>query len=76
MRLVVYMDAIWLLNFLADSLLLWLTSIALKRPARLLRILAGGLIGSAIIIMGFMPQLSYYAGNPVVKLLFPASWCL
>ncbi|MEC2304782.1 MULTISPECIES: sigma-E processing peptidase SpoIIGA [Heyndrickxia] len=70
MRLVVYMDAIWLLNFLADSLLLWLTSIALKRPARLLRILAGGLIGSAIIIMGFMPQLSYYAGNPVVKLLF------
>ncbi|MEE8671545.1 MAG: sigma-E processing peptidase SpoIIGA, partial [Heyndrickxia faecalis] len=30
--MVVYMDAIWLLNFLADSLLLWLTSIALKRP--------------------------------------------
>ncbi|WP_151698000.1 sigma-E processing peptidase SpoIIGA [Weizmannia acidilactici] len=70
MRLVVYMDAIWLLNLLADSLLLWLTSIALKRKVRLFRILLGGLIGSGIIIMGFISSLSRFAGNPFMKLAF------
>ncbi len=70
MRLVVYMDIIWLLNFLVDSLLLWLTSIALKRPARMWRMLLGGLIGSCLILMSFTSSLSYYAGNPFMKLAF------
>ncbi|GLB61238.1 sigma-E processing peptidase SpoIIGA [Cytobacillus sp. NCCP-133] len=65
----VYLDIIWALNFLFDSLLLYLTAIILKREVRLWRIFAGGLIGSIIILLVFTP-LNSYSGHPITKLCF------
>lgn len=65
----VYLDIIWALNFLFDSLLLFLTAIILKRDVRLWRIFAGGLIGSIIILLSITPIHSY-AGHPITKLFF------
>ncbi|WP_071395418.1 sigma-E processing peptidase SpoIIGA [Bacillus tuaregi] len=65
----VYLDIIWLLNFLFDSLLLYLTALVLKRDFRYWRILAGGMIGSVIILLSITP-LNTYSGHPIVKLLF------
>jgi stage II sporulation protein GA (sporulation sigma-E factor processing peptidase) len=65
----VYLDVIWFLNFLFDSLLLSLTSIMLKRKIRWWRISLGGLLGSMIILLSFSPVASL-AGNPLVKLCF------
>ncbi|WP_102271537.1 sigma-E processing peptidase SpoIIGA [Cytobacillus massiliigabonensis] len=65
----VYLDIIWALNFLFDSLLLYLTAIILKRDIRLWRIFAGGLIGSVIILLSITP-LHSYAGHPLTKLFF------
>lgn len=64
----VYLDVIWALNFLFDSLLLYLTAIFLKRRTHLWRILAGGFIGSLIIILSFTP-LNVYTGHPISKLI-------
>jgi stage II sporulation protein GA (sporulation sigma-E factor processing peptidase) len=66
--LTVYLDVIWVLNFLFDSLLLYLTAIFLKRSIRIWRLLAGGFIGSVIILLSFTP-LNTISGNPVSKLL-------
>lgn len=49
----VYVDIIWLLNWLFDCLLLYWTSIILKRRVPFWRILAGGLMGSIIILLAF-----------------------
>ncbi|KQL19009.1 sigma-E processing peptidase SpoIIGA [Cytobacillus solani] len=65
----VYLDIIWALNFLFDSLLLYLTAIILKRDVRLWRIFAGGLVGSIIILLSITP-LHSYAGHPITKLFF------
>lgn len=65
----IYLDVIWLLNFLFDSLLLYLTAIILKRQVRLWRILVGGLIGSFIILLAITP-FSVYTSHPISKLLF------
>lgn len=65
----VYLDIIWALNFLFDSLLLYLTAIILKRDVRLWRIFAGGFIGSIIILLSITPVHSY-AGHPITKLFF------
>lgn len=64
----VYIDVIWALNVLFDSLLLFLTAIILKREIKLLRIVAGGLVGSIIILLSVTP-LSYYSNHPVSKIL-------
>lgn len=68
----VYLDIIWALNFMFDSLLLYLTAIILKREVRLWRVFAGGLIGSVIILLVFTP-LNAYSGHPITKLLFSAA---
>lgn len=60
---------IWLLNFLFDSLLLYLTGILLKKKIIHWRILLGGLIGSLIILFSITP-LSPYTNHPISKLLF------
>jgi stage II sporulation protein GA (sporulation sigma-E factor processing peptidase) len=60
---------IWALNFLFDSLLLYLTAIFLKREIRLRKILAGGFIGSMIILLSFTP-LNVYSSHPISKLMF------
>ncbi|MBW8348622.1 sigma-E processing peptidase SpoIIGA [Bacillus sp. IITD106] len=65
--MVVYLDIIWMLNLLIDSLLLWITSIFLKRTASPVRIILGGIFGSLIIIMAITP-FSAFAANPLVKL--------
>ncbi|ETI67058.1 sigma-E processing peptidase SpoIIGA [Neobacillus vireti] len=65
--MVVYLDIIWALNLLFDSLLLYLTAIFLKRNIRLWRILAGGFAGSLIILLSFTP-LNLYTSHPISKL--------
>ncbi|GIN57588.1 sigma-E processing peptidase SpoIIGA [Lederbergia ruris] len=64
--MVVYLDIIWLLNFLIDSFLLWATSIYLKRKIPLFKILLGGLIGSSVILMAITP-LSTGVMHPFIK---------
>lgn len=65
----VYLDVIWALNLLFDSLLLYLSAIFLKRRIRIWRVMAGGFIGSLIILLSFTP-LQAYSNHPVSKLLF------
>ncbi|MGJ7922481.1 sigma-E processing peptidase SpoIIGA [Neobacillus sp. LXY-4] len=65
----VYLDVIWGLNVLFDSLLLFLTAIILKRQVSKWRIVSGGLLGSVIILLVVTP-LQPYAGHPITKLLF------
>jgi stage II sporulation protein GA (sporulation sigma-E factor processing peptidase) len=60
---------IWALNFLFDSLLLYLTAIFLKRKIRIRRIVAGGFIGSLIILLSFT-TLNVYTSHPISKLIF------
>lgn len=67
-RLTVYLDVIWALNFLFDSLLLYLTAIFLKRKIHIWRLLAGGFIGSLIILLSFTP-LNAYTSQPISKLI-------
>lgn len=64
----VYLDVIWLLNLLFDSLLLYLTAIFLKRKIRIWRLLAGGFIGSMIIILAFTP-FGIVTNHPFSKLI-------
>ncbi|AGK52994.1 sigma-E processing peptidase SpoIIGA [Bacillus sp. 1NLA3E] len=65
----VYLDVIWALNLLFDSLLLLLTAIILKRQISKWRIFLGGLLGSVIILLAVTP-LHVYSGHPISKLLF------
>ncbi|MEW9050387.1 MAG: sigma-E processing peptidase SpoIIGA [Neobacillus sp.] len=65
----VYLDIIWALNLLFDSLLLYLSAIFLKRQTKMWRILAGGFIGSLIILLSFTP-LQFFSNHPITKLLF------
>jgi stage II sporulation protein GA (sporulation sigma-E factor processing peptidase) len=59
---------IWALNLLFDSLLLFLTAIFLKREIKIGRLVAGGLIGSLIILLSFTP-LNVYTSHPISKLM-------
>ncbi|WP_066370402.1 sigma-E processing peptidase SpoIIGA [Neobacillus fumarioli] len=63
----VYLDVIWVLNLLFDSLLLYLSAIFLKRKIKLWRIASGGFIGSLIILLAFTP-INVYSNHPVAKL--------
>ncbi|MFS0782391.1 sigma-E processing peptidase SpoIIGA [Bacillus sp. 1P06AnD] len=56
--MVAYVDIIVLLNWGFDSLLLYWTSLLLKRRVPYYRIFAGGLIGALLIVFTFSP---YYA---------------
>ena len=64
-----YLDVIWLLNWLFDCLLLYWTAILLKRRVPFWRVIAGGFLGSLIIVLSFT---SYHllADRVLVKLLF------
>jgi stage II sporulation protein GA (sporulation sigma-E factor processing peptidase) len=63
----VYLDVVWALNFLFDSLLLYLTAAILKRQCKLWRIFLGGFIGSSIILLSITP-LHSYSSHPFAKL--------
>ncbi len=65
----VYLDVIWALNLLFDSLLLLLTAIILKRQISKWRIFFGGLLGSVIILLAVTP-VHIYSSHPISKLLF------
>ncbi|MEK4030277.1 sigma-E processing peptidase SpoIIGA [Pseudobacillus sp. FSL P4-0506] len=65
--MVLYLDALWLLNLLADSLLLWMTAIFLKRSVKWYRLLIGGGIGSISILLMVTP-FAGIAGHPFAKL--------
>ncbi|AZB42847.1 sigma-E processing peptidase SpoIIGA [Bacillus sp. FJAT-42376] len=68
----VYLDVIWLLNFLFDVFLLLLTASLLKRPKIWYRLLLGGFIGSAIILFLFTPWgpfFSHPAGKVLISVL-------
>ncbi len=64
----VYLDAIIALNWLFDSLLLYLTAIVLKRKISLWRVFAGGFIGASLILLAVSPV--YFAGHPLLKITF------
>ncbi|MFB6466555.1 sigma-E processing peptidase SpoIIGA [Cytobacillus sp. Hz8] len=65
----VYLDIIWALNLLFDSLLLYLTGIILKREIKYWRVLLGGFIGSILILLMITP-IHTYTAHPFTKLLF------
>ncbi|WP_100330831.1 sigma-E processing peptidase SpoIIGA [Bacillus xiapuensis] len=65
--MVLYLDAVWLLNFLADTLLLWIAAIFLKRSVKWYRLALGGFIGSLSIVLMVTP-LAQLAGHPLAKL--------
>ncbi|GIN94612.1 sporulation sigma-E factor-processing peptidase [Siminovitchia terrae] len=65
--MIIYMDVIWFLNFLVDSLLLWITAIFLKRQVKTWRVLVGGLMGSGLILFAITP-LAAAASHPVIKM--------
>ncbi|KAB7707977.1 sigma-E processing peptidase SpoIIGA [Bacillus aerolatus] len=69
--MVLYLDALWLLNLLADSLLLWMTAIFLKRSVKWRRLAAGGLVGSASILLMVTP-IAEAAGHPLAKVALSA----
>lgn len=64
----VYLDVIWFLNLLFDSLLLYLTAIFLKRSIRIWRLVAGGFVGSLMILLMFTPMYVFLS-HPLSKLL-------
>lgn len=68
-QLTIYLDVIWALNFLFDTLLLYLTAIILKRKVQSYRLILGGLIGSFIILLSITP-INAYSGHPFTKLFF------
>lgn len=71
--MVFYLDIIWLLNVLVDSLLLWMTAIFLKRHVKAWRLLLGGVAGSIVILLSVTP-LAEISGHPLAK--FCLSVCM
>ncbi|TSB46331.1 sigma-E processing peptidase SpoIIGA [Alkalicoccobacillus porphyridii] len=66
-----YLDIIWLLNFLIDYLLLFLTALVLKRQHSKLRVALGALFASFIVFLMFTPMASWFY-HPVTKLFYSA----
>ncbi|WP_421384477.1 sigma-E processing peptidase SpoIIGA [Bacillus salacetis] len=67
--MVLYLDVIWILNLLIDSILLMMTALFLKRHLIWWRIFLGGFIGSLIVLLSFTPY-AHVSGHPLVKLSF------
>ncbi|WP_102347019.1 sigma-E processing peptidase SpoIIGA [Bacillus sp. Marseille-P3661] len=65
----IYLDVIWLLNFVFDLLLLLLTAIILKRRIIKWKVIVGAFIGSTIVLLYFTP-FQAMVGHPFVKLLY------
>lgn len=64
----VFLDIIWLLNFLFDSLLLFLTNFILKRHALKRNIFAAGFLGSLIIFAPLFSTTSFFL-TPIGKII-------
>ncbi|MCI1857628.1 MAG: sigma-E processing peptidase SpoIIGA [Sporolactobacillus sp.] len=67
--MVVYLDAVWLLNLLIDACLLKLTAVMLKRKMATIRLILGTLTASSIVLIFFTP-VSPLIDHPLGKLLF------
>lgn len=55
---VIYVDVVWLVNFVMDSFILIITAKMLQRPLRTRRVLAGAALGATLSFMLFLPTLS------------------
>ncbi|WP_199880765.1 sigma-E processing peptidase SpoIIGA [Bacillus massiliglaciei] len=64
-----YLDIIWLLNWIFDTLLLYWTSVLLKSRVSLWRLALGGFAGSLIVLLAFTPY-SKFAEHVLVKISF------
>ncbi|MFC5773875.1 sigma-E processing peptidase SpoIIGA [Ectobacillus antri] len=67
--MIIYADIIWVLNVCIDFLLLFLTSIILKRKVKKRRLLCGALLASTIVIFAFTPFATMMT-HPFTKLLY------
>ncbi|MDQ0190979.1 sigma-E processing peptidase SpoIIGA [Alicyclobacillus cycloheptanicus] len=56
---VVYVDVVWLVNFIMDGVILWTTCWVMKRPARPRRLVMAALLGSGYSLLLFVPPLSF-----------------
>jgi stage II sporulation protein GA (sporulation sigma-E factor processing peptidase) len=69
---VVYIDVVWIVNLIMDTVLLMTTSWVAKRPLQMWRVFAGGLLGSTYALLLFFPPLSFlttWPGKAIVSLL-------
>ncbi|MCL6631681.1 MAG: sigma-E processing peptidase SpoIIGA [Alicyclobacillus herbarius] len=69
---VVYLDVVWLINFVMDGVLLVVTAWLSRRPLRPKRIAAGALLGAMYSVLLFFPRLALltsWPGKAVVSLL-------
>ncbi len=66
--LVIYADVVFIINFIMDTFILFLTSIILKKRINKLLIFFGGLVGSLLycVLMFYEPISKYY--NPLTSL--------
>ncbi|MFD1677310.1 sigma-E processing peptidase SpoIIGA [Alicyclobacillus fodiniaquatilis] len=55
---VVYIDVVWFVNLVMDTMLLWTTGWLLKRKMRRSRVFLGGLTGACYALLLFFPTLS------------------
>ncbi|TMW73133.1 sigma-E processing peptidase SpoIIGA [Alteribacter natronophilus] len=66
-----YLDVIWLLNFLVDWMLLALTALALKRGVTKKRLAGGAFIASLYLFLLFSPA-AHIAASPLFKIVYSA----
>lgn len=66
---VVYIDMLFLLNFFIDSVLLYLSSVILRRPLRPARLAAVSALSALYAVLMFFPRLSFMFST-LCKLLF------
>ncbi|GGL44716.1 sigma-E processing peptidase SpoIIGA [Sporolactobacillus putidus] len=67
--MVLYLDAVWLLNLLIDASLLQLTALMLKRRTNRIRFWLGAFTASSIVLILFTP-LAFLVDHPLGKFLF------
>ncbi len=69
---VVYIDIVWMVNFIMDFALLWTTGWLMKRRARWTRLLGGAFIGATYALALFVPAMSFtttWPGKALVSVL-------
>lgn len=69
---VVYIDIVWMVNFIMDFTLLWTTGWLMKRRARWTRLLVGAIVGAMYSLALFVPAMSFattWPGKAAVSVL-------
>lgn len=57
--MIIYLDAILLMNFGIDALLLWTTAYFRKRRPKRIRLIFGALFGAGYVVFAFLPQTAF-----------------